>query len=115
MWVDYNQPDSYSGDIVVYDLTTQTSKQLTIDPIRQLRLKIQGDRVVWTDERWGTSFSDLYINGKKPNSDVFFYNFRTGEERLISEDKVDDVGMISDHWVLYAEVTDMMPPSASSP
>lgn len=107
VWEDYNKLDDYSGDIFLYDLSTQSTKQITSDRIRQFHPKIHGDRIIWTDERRGGSSSDLYINGQKPNSDVYLYDLRTGEERRLSEDKVDHSGMISANWVFYAEVTDM--------
>ncbi|HEU4964633.1 MAG TPA: hypothetical protein VFV52_12375 [Bacilli bacterium] len=104
VWEDYNNdPDLYGADITAYNLDTHVVVPVTHDKIRQMTPQVGGSVVAWTDERRGGSESDVFTNGKKPNSDVFVYDLNHNREQRISGEKVDLVGGVSEHWVAYGE------------
>jgi beta propeller repeat protein len=90
-----------NADIVLYNIKTKKKINVTRDKYNQGDPKLYGDYVVWMDERRGTSTNDVVINGKKPNSDIFIYNIKTKEKKLLTGDEPQISPSISNEWVSY--------------
>jgi beta propeller repeat protein len=100
VWEDYNN-GQYAADIHLYDLKTKETIRITNDKIRQSTPVIHGDYVAWMDERRGISTNDVIVNGKKPNSDIFLYDLKTGQEKLMTGDEPQILPQISEKWLVY--------------
>lgn len=99
-WEDRNN-NTLDADIVLYDLKSKESIYLTKDKVDQGTPQIYGDYVVWMDERRGISTSDIYINGKAPNSDIVLYNIKSKTERILTGDGPQILPNISSEWVSF--------------
>jgi len=99
VWEDYRK-GFCKEEIVLYDLTTGQSIQLTDDNITQFRPDVDGDLVVWTDLRNGTT----YPNCSYENSDIYLYRISTGELRqLTSEPHDQEYATISGKYVAWTD------------
>lgn len=90
-----------NADIVLHNIKTKRKINITRDKYNQGDPKLYGDYVVWMDERRGTSTNDVIINGKKPNSDIFLYNIKTNEKKLLTGDEPQINPSISNEWISY--------------
>ena len=92
---------TFNADIVLYNIKTKKKINVTRDKYNQGDPKLYGDYVVWMDERRGTSTNDVIANGKKPNSDIFIYNIKTKEKKLLTGDEPQINPSITKEWVSY--------------
>lgn len=99
-WEDRNS-NTLDADIVLYDLKSKESFYLTKDKVDQGTPRIYGDYVVWMDERRGISTNDVFINGKRPNSDIVLYNIKNKTERILTGDEPQILPNISSEWVSF--------------
>jgi beta propeller repeat protein len=75
VWADFRNGNF---DIYLYDLTTNTERQITTDAADQYSPAISGDKVVWVDSRNG-------------NCDIYLYDLTTNTERQITTDAADQI------------------------
>ena len=62
-------------DIYLYDLKTGTERQITTEPEVQSWAAIDGNYIVWTDNRNDWDYYEIYL-----------YDLKTGTERQITTD-----------------------------
>ena len=75
VWTDYRNGTLYpyltNGDIYLYNVTTNTERQITPNPANQTAPAISGNRIVWSDRRNG-------------NQDIYLYDLTTDTEQPIT-------------------------------
>lgn len=102
VWED-SRAGYWESDIYMYDIAMGTVVPVSVEPGKQATPDVDGDWVVWLDNRGGT-----YVNGKPTRNDIFAKNIVTGQEVRVTADEgqvLQGIPRINGNLIVYSEET----------
>jgi beta propeller repeat protein len=95
---DYSYDESTNTDIYLYDISVDSTIQITTNIAGQIAPDIWGDYIVWQDNRNDT------IHDNNPEWDIYLYYIPTKEEKLITTAKgIHTNPQVSDNIVVWED------------
>ena len=102
VWYDLRDPAQM--DVFLYDISTGNEKNLTDHSADQWSPEVGERGVVWVDLRNGEGYGGL---GPFWNTDIYFYEFATGETRQITTDPNDQLNpRIFGRYIVWNDLRD---------
>lgn len=97
------------GQVHLLNLQTGEREPLTDGSVARSDVRIDGQRVVWMDERRGHAINDVVVNGQKGNADIFLYDITDRQEVRLTGDSVQMIPVISGMRVAFVYSTQVNP------
>ncbi len=105
VWVELRD----GGQVWLLDLKTKERRRLTSAAAVRNHVRIDGDLVVWEDERRGHGTNDVVVNGLAGNADIFLYDLTEKAEARLTGDWIQLSPAISKRTVAFIYSTQVNP------
>lgn len=94
-----------NGDIVLMNLDTMKTKNITKDKHNQKKPFISDEIIAWVDERNGYEKFNTLEKGKKGGSDIGIYDLINEKKILIKEEGAQSLCSLSPSYIVYSSKT----------